>query len=278
VNGSIDFGGGPLQGSNGAVMAVLDDKGNHLWSRALQTAQTTLPLAVDGAGDIHLAGGFLGSFDLGGGPTAREAAGIFVGTLDPAGKVVQSTEFGVGSCQGPSDCLFGVSGVGASADGHTALGGVFAGSLDAAGWSVPGVESQEMNFMAALDPAGKTQWAHAAGMLASVSDAMSVAVDGAGEVVAGGNFWCSVDLGGGTLLSLAGASDTPFVAKLGPDGSQRYSRTFGGSGGVAGVATTPAGEAIVIGQYQGTLDVGGMVLSQQGSSDTGESFVVRLAP
>jgi len=85
----------------------------------------------------------------------------------------------------------------------------------------------------------------------------SVAVDGAGAVVVAGGFQGTVDFGGGSLAS-AGSYDL-FVVKLGSDAQHFWSKRFGDAGLQASgvVATGPAEEIVIGGNFDGTLNFGG---------------------
>ncbi len=67
----VDFGGGTVQNNGGfdALLLKYDGSGNHLWSKAVGsgTNQLSEGLAVDGSGNIILAGQTVGGMDFGGG-------------------------------------------------------------------------------------------------------------------------------------------------------------------------------------------------------------------
>jgi hypothetical protein len=94
-------------------------------------------------------------------------------------------------------------------------------------------------------------------------------------VIVIGGFEATVDFGDG-LVSSKGQRDA-FVLKL-DDGSggllwsRTFGNTFGNEGGTL-VAALPAGESLVVGTFEGSLDIAGQSLKSQGYDDV---FVMRL--
>ena len=92
--------------------------------------------------------------------------------------------------------------------------------------------------------------------------ASDVATDLNGNVIVTGEFFGSVDFGGGDIVS-AGGRDI-FVAKFNPQGAHQWSRGFGDAApiqeGIA-VATDLSGNVIIAGSFEGTVDFGGGTLT-----------------
>jgi hypothetical protein len=71
-----------------------------------------------------------------------------------------------------------------------------------------------------------------------------------------------------------------FVAKLTPAGAHLWSRSFGGmptSPGATGLAMKPNGEAILVGNFTGTIVLGDAQLSAAGDTNHYDIFVSRLS-
>lgn len=88
MNGSADFGGGPLQsgGSSDVFVAKLDANGGHLWAKRFGDAkgQNALGIATDGPGNVLLTGILSGSVDFGGGPlVSAGGTDVFVAKFGP---------------------------------------------------------------------------------------------------------------------------------------------------------------------------------------------------
>ncbi len=104
----------------------------------------------------------------------------------------------------------------------------------------------------------------------------AIATDEAGYFIVTGHFAGTANFGGGDLTSAGGADI--FVAKFGPAGNHVWSRRFGGSYSDVGygIAIDGAGNVVVTGHFQDTVDFGGGPLeSDDGSFDI---FVAKFDP
>jgi hypothetical protein len=97
--------------------------------------------------------------------------------------------------------------------------------------------------------------------------AASVATGGSGNIFVTGDFYSSVDFGGGELTS-AGNTDV-YVAGFDASGNHLWSKRFGDAGfqHTQSIATDGAGNVIVTGFFVGTMDFGGGPLTTAGVSD-----------
>jgi chitodextrinase len=95
----------------------------------------------------------------------------------------------------------------------------------------------------------------------------AVAVDAAGDVVVGGSFRGTVDLGGGPLTSAG--SDDVFLVKYSPAGTHLWSKRFGGNGSdvAKAVAVDSGGNVAIAGRFSATIDLGGGALTSAGGDD-----------
>lgn len=125
-------------------------------------------------------------------------------------------------------------------------------------------------WVARYAPDGRPLWSKAFGGL-GVDFAVSVGVDGAGDIYLGGEFDGTVDFGGGPRVS----SDTGgFFLKLrGSDGSYVWDRILGTSirarAQVSSIAALDSSSVVVGGFLNGTVDFGGGPITRQspGGSD-----------
>jgi hypothetical protein len=104
----------------------------------------------------------------------------------------------------------------------------------------------------------------------------AIAADHAGNVLLTGEFSGTIDFGGGLLTSVGRAPDL-FVAKLDVDGAHVWSRAFGSEfvEEISAVAFDNRGNALVTGEFQGTVDLGGGPLTSTACSDI---FVAKYGP
>ncbi|MEJ7731109.1 MAG: hypothetical protein WKG00_18075 [Polyangiaceae bacterium] len=115
-------------------------------------------------------------------------------------------------------------------------------------------------FVAKYSPAGVCQWAKGFGDASGAQVGRGIAVSGSGLVAIIGSLQGSVDFGGGVLTS-AGSTDI-FVARFSTDGTYVWAKRFGDSSSQSGtdVAFTSANDVAVIGDYYGTINLGGVNL------------------
>jgi hypothetical protein len=261
---SVDFGAGPLSsaGYEDSFLCKLDAAGNSLWSRRFGGPgdQLANSVAVDGSGAAFVAGVFAGSIDFGGGPlTSNGGLDVFLAKFDAAGNLVWSKRFGDASDQT-------ANGIAVDGSGNVIVGGYFYGTIDFGGAPLTNVNG-ENGFIAKLDTNGSPVWSKS--FHGNGDQVMSgIAASSTGEVFATGRFFGSADFGGGDLPSAGGAD--AFLVKLSAAGDHVWSKHFGDAADQAGssVAVDSAGNVIVTGSFDGSVNLGGNgVLQSMGSTD-----------
>jgi hypothetical protein len=269
--GTIDFGGGPLQDSgNGDVfVAKLDPGLGHLHSERFGDAESAegRGIASDAAGNVIVAGYFRGSIDFGGGPlTSPGGEDVFLAKFDPALGHLHSKRFGGEG----REIAFAVA---VDAAGNVVVTGVFDGSIDFGGGPLTSAGDNDV-FVAKFDPQLNHLWSKSFGD-PDVQVVSRVAIDAEGNVVLAGYFRGSIDFGGGPLAS-AGGFDA-FVVKLDPQLGHLESKRFGDAGDQVadGLAIDGAGNVVLAGGFTGSIDFGGGPLTSAGSYDL---FVAKLDP
>ncbi|WP_437764870.1 hypothetical protein WMF27_32995 [Sorangium sp. So ce281] len=129
-------------------------------------------------------------------------------------------------------------------------------------------------FVAKLREGGAHVWSKRLGG-AGEQRASAVAVDGNGNVVVVGTFEGTMDLPDGAApLTSAGGKDA-FVTRFSASGAHLWTKRLGGPGDqrATSVAVDGNQRAIVAGDFDGTLDVGGAALASAGGADV---FVTKL--
>ncbi|WP_437835802.1 hypothetical protein [Sorangium sp. So ce1153] len=233
-------------------------EGAHVWSRAFGDLDLDRShgVAVDGAGNVLIAGSFVGT--IGGDGQSITSGGLrdaFVAKLDPIGALLWIKRFG-----------------GRDEDAATAIAVDGAGDVlvlfQTTGAITLGGEPIAGPYIAAkLAADGKHRWIKpfAGG---------SLAVDAGGNILVAGSFSGTVDYGKGPLVSTDGLD--AFVAKYDPEGNILWNRAFGGRNEqqARDVAADSRGNVLVAGDFNVEIDFG------DGLNETVflTNFVVKLDP
>lgn len=280
------FGGGgdfgvmmPIPMSKGAVDLFLvryKVDGSHEWDQHYGAAGNKNRaegngLVLDGSGNLLVGGSLSGTMDFGDSAVKSDGArDILVGKFKGDGSGAWARHFsgGPGSSNIASD-------VTADTAGNVAIAGIYNGTPDfGAGPLPPG--SGTSIFLARFAPDGAALWSRGFGKGPGTGVQRGLATDGSGNLLLGAYFSGTIDLGGGTLASV-GRSVDAVVAKYQPDGTPLWARRFGDKAEdkCYGVAADRAGNVLVVGSFQGTLDFGGGPLMSAGGRD---AFLLKLGP
>jgi hypothetical protein len=155
------------------------------------------------------------------------------------------------------------------ASGKIVLVGAINGSIDFGCGALMSTASSSV-FVAKLDPSAGCVWSKRFDSTGG-SAAASVAVDASDDILIAGSFSGSIDLGGTMLM---GKGTNAFVTKLDPSGTPKWSESFGNGTAVGtGVAADGTGNILVIGNFEGSIDLGGATLDGGGSV-----FIAKLDP
>ncbi|MDH3215143.1 MAG: SBBP repeat-containing protein [Candidatus Krumholzibacteria bacterium] len=256
-SGTVNFGGGSLVSIGGwdMFLAKFDASGNHIWSQRFgstvsSNADGARAVAVDGSGNIYLAGYFSGTVDFGGGPLVS-AGGYeaFIAKYDPSGTHIWSQRFG-------STSFDYATAVAVDGSANVVLTGRITGTVDFGGGPISGGNM----FIAKFDSSGAHVWSQAFS-----ANANGVTVDPAGNVLVTGGF-DNVDFGGGPLV---GPSDI-YVVKFDPSGNHVWSIGFGSPHDLewgADLAVDGLGNVFVTGEFWDTMTVGAQLLESRGAND-----------
>ncbi len=219
-------------------------------------AEEGTAVAVDAAGNVIVVGHFRGSADFGGGPLkVAGTVDVVVAKYDKSGAHQWSKRFGGSDDDQASD-------VAVDATGNVYVTGSFSGSIELGGETY---QDRWGGFLLALDKSGNYVWSrHIAG-----GKGESVALSPDGDVVVGGIFWEKLALGGEEVKG-AGRTNA-FVARLDKSGTNKWLKTFGGSGGALtlghAVGVHADGSAYLLATLDKTVDYGGGPLTSSGVSD-----------
>ncbi len=279
IAGSANFGGGALTsaGSLDAFVVKLTPGGAHVWSKIFGDAasQSAYAVAADGAGNALVTGRFSGTIAFGAAAAdSHTSAGLsdaFVVKLDPAGNVLWSRSYGgAGADVGRSIAVDSL--------GNVLVTGDFAQTIDLGGGPLTSADVLD-GFLVKLDPAGNHLWSKAFGGQYDDSG-QGVGVDASNDVLVTGYFDEEVGFGGALQSDGPSGGVDVFVAKLAPDGSHLWTRSYGKDGmsltqkGFA-IACDAGGNVYFDGSFVDTVSFGAGTHVGQGLEDI---FVVKLDP
>lgn len=276
-DGDVAFGGELLfsAGEDDIFLAKFLPGGEHVWSyRFGDVADDRLwDVAVDGQGNVGIAGTVGGGVvDLGGGGLdpggGVDSDDAIVASYSPNGAHRWSRRLG-------DDSVQRARGVAFDPVGDMLVAGEFGGTIDFGGQprtSTGGVDA----FVVKYDSSGNPRLSNAYGVVQNQSG-RRVASGGNGDIFLAGTFDGAVSFGGAELQS-AGDDDI-FVARLDPGAVHQGSSAFGDllMQSVADLTVDGAGHAIVVGNFNGTIDFG---FGPHGTSDDAEQnpFIAKLMP
>lgn len=206
-------------------------------------------MAVDPAGNIVVAGWFMGSVSFGGATLTTQFVDMFVFKLDPNGNHLWSASFGAPADQAaPIPYALAVDG-----SGNIVLVGDVTGAVDFGGGPLPQYGSNDI-FVVKLDPNGGHVFSHSYGS-ASGDTAMSVATDASGNVLFTGWHLGTVNFGGANL-SFGGAANL-YLVKLDAAGNHVWSKGFGNVTFNPLLGVNAAADVYVAAGFSGPTDFGG---------------------
>lgn len=262
--GIVGYGGEPLTAEGDKADLVVskhDSHGNPLWSlRAGDSSnQYGAKMVIDDEGNLILLARIYGSVDFGGGPRSSKGSGdILVVKLDGEGQHIWSRVFGDKDPERSERMVV-------DAQGDVFLTGTFTTTIDFGGGTLT-TSGMRDAFVAKLD--GDTGEHVFALKFGGTGDdyGFGIDVDGAGNIVVGGRFQDTIEIGG--QLSSAGGKDI-YLAKLDPFGVPQWSRSFGGvdDDELHDLRVQANGDIVMLGGMSATVDFGGGALVSAGSRD-----------
>lgn len=266
--GAIDLGGGPFVSQNNGdiFLARFDGAGAHVWSKAFKAGSYAYAedVAVDGAGDIVLAGYFLTTLDLGGG--ALNSAGLvdaFVGKFSGDGGHQWSQRFGDGQGQ------YIISVATDGADNIYMTGG-FQGTINPGNGQLVSAGAADI-FVFKFNAGGTAIWAKRFGD-ASNQVGRGLEVDAQGRVSLMAEVSGTIDFGGGPI---AANGTSGAVAQFDGAGAHVWSRALCtvGSGFPRAMGSDGLGNLLLTGTFSNQCQVGADPLISDGGGDI---FVAKL--
>ena len=234
----------------------------HDWSRCFggPSINTGFDVAVDGFGNVVVAGSFAGSMTIGGQMlTSAGSQDIFLAKYDANGNVLWSQRFGgTGLDVGTAVAIDGARNI--------ILTGNFRGPVSFGGTPLAGRGAQDI-FVAKFDPSGAHQWSQWYGSSGG-DEGQDVIADALGNIILTGHYNGVINFGGGADTPHFGSLDA-FVLKLNAAGGYMWNRAVGSSNPDAGygVAVDASNNVVLTGQFSNTVSFGSGPLVSAGLTD-----------
>ena len=273
---------------------VIDDWGNSIlhvvkyapswkqvWAYSVDLGSTSGSggaMAVDGAGNIYVAGQFATRVDFDPGPgkaelTSQGSNNVFLVKLNPAGKVSWARQVGGKASVRARDITLSNNGTVYVSGSFTGVAqvGLGAGSLRLT--SAGGSDA----FVAGFSPSGKTLSAYRFGGRGN-DQANSLAFTSTGDMLVGGGFQGSMSFGGSVPAIRSAGLQDGWVAQVGSTGNVKWAKSVGGKGyeNVQKISAGPGGDIWLSGDFEGDTDLEGNEGSGgSGKDSAGGAFVGR---
>ncbi len=157
--------------------------------------------------------------------------------------------------------------------GNIVIAGDFIESIDFGGGPLVSAGNRDM-FVAKFDSSGKLLWNRRFGD-PTAQAAFAAAVDGQGNIFITGHINGSVSFGNDVLDAAATGDGDIFLAKLDPNGNPLWARHSAADGyqGVYYMTVDRDGNAVIVGETQGTFVLGGESFTSGGGAD---AFVAKF--
>ncbi|MEQ9323974.1 MAG: hypothetical protein RIF41_32715 [Polyangiaceae bacterium] len=258
-DGDVAFGGDLLfaVGEDDIFLAKFLPSGDHVWSYAFGELgnDRVAAVSVDSGGNVAKTGTLSGGpVDFGGGPLDPGGGidlsdDVFVDVVAPDGAHRWSRRFGDAQAQRGHGVAF-------ASNDDVLIVGEFGGTIDFGGDSRTSTGGTDA-YLARLDGNGDPVYSNGFGVTGNQS-ARCVAVGPSAEIFVAGVFNGAVTFGGAELQAEGEGPNDVFVARLDSGGAHRGSVSFGDAfeQSVSGLATDALSHAILVGNFNGTIDLG----------------------
>lgn len=293
-NGSIAFeqtltaaGATPVT-PNDLFVATFDASGEPRSSRRMgdEKVDRATSVATDSAGNVVVAGTFVGTLDVGGvllqAPHLKEVA--FLATLLQDLTTVRARAFIPQHPGFDQTTRIGAPAVAVANDDGVLVAGHFRGAIDFGLGPLSSIGDQDY-YVAKFDAGGAPQWNNGWGSGQTTGDERpytpKLAVDSEGNAYLAGTFRYGLTIGADRLPADAANAEQAFVAKVAPDGRPRWAVPIGGEGRqvVTAITFSEAEPRAVVaaGIYDGELAIAGQVWPAS-TADHVDLFVTKLSP
>jgi hypothetical protein len=265
VVGDAEFGGQQFPNAKGShpFCAKYHGDGSLVWVKVAtgSAGGSGHGVAVDGAGNIYMAGLSSGSGQFGAQPLVTpKGSSAVLAKLSPAGEVLW-----IAQNFGEPSCLFHE--IACDREGRVWASGMFKGAarFGEETFTAPGEKNSDA-FLCHYDATGKLLWTRV-GAGPGIDYGLGVATDGKGNCFLTGEFTDTFKLAGAELQS-RGSTDV-YVAKFDAKGELRWLTQAGGERGdnAYTMVCDSAGDLILAGSFGGTAAFGHNTMTAAGGND-----------
>ena len=258
---SMPVNGTPLTSAGDADAFIVKMSGTNgalLWGRSWGGTghDRSLGVAVDGARNVWVTGGFQGTAHFGGAPsTSQGDTDFFLVKLDKDGNHLWNRTYGGVGVQ-----------LGADADADSAgnvwVTGGFTGTFSLGGPTLTSAGDWDI-FLAKFNATGAPQWSKSSGGPGSdIGEAVAVNATGSAVVITGGAVGpldFVEDPNAPNDLRVGNGGMDVFVAKFDTDGGHRWSQIYGDGADQLGfdIDFDTSDNVVLIGDLEGQVNVGG---------------------
>jgi len=224
LEGSADFGGGPLTSAGHADMFVakFNARGEHLWSKRFGSRdyEVFVQVRFDSQGNLVLAGVAEGAVDFGGGILSPDDPyDICLVKFGPDGSHLWSRRIGSKGSQS-------VGGMALDGSDNIVLAGTYSGVLDFGLGPLPPGNFGSI-YLAKLTSSGMPVFSRAfSSVTGTDAQATRVAVSPAGRIAMSGPFLGKLDIGGHVLTAPAPYGFDSYVAEFEADGTPSWAQAY----------------------------------------------------
>lgn len=270
--GSTNLGGTTLisAGSGDFFLVKYSPTGSHLWSVRYGSTgnERGNAVACDAAGNVYITGSYTSAASWGGATVIGGSGGdIILAKYNSSGTHQWSKGFGnTGAEEGASLAV--------TPSGVIFTSGRFTLSFTLGGATLPAVANGDI-YLARFDTNGNHVWSQRFGSL-NQDYFSSVATNQFSDVYLCCDLQGSASFGGGTLNS-AGVNDVVLAKFNGSAGAHQWSQRFGSVGSDRGHAIDmdAAGNVLITGEFENTVNFGGSNLVSAGNLDV---FIAKYTP
>jgi hypothetical protein len=273
TTGAINFEGGLVE--TPVYVAKFDGStGKNLWATGCAAGQgtTITDLAVGSSGEVAVTGQYFGTLNCGDGPHGANAMGdAFICKFDGgAGATEWSHAFAGAATESGKTVAF-------DPVGSVLVAGEFSGSLDVGGSNLESTDFFLDIFVAKFAANGMHVWSNRFGGT-GVQRPTALGVDKLGSIFVGGWFEDILDLDEAGTFAALGNFDG-FVFKLTPNGIPEWGTSFGDNdmSMVTDLGVDSDGNVLLVGSFEGTVDLGGEQLLSLGSFTVPDGVIAKLS-